>query len=192
MKLLITLTLIAMVTASHNKTSAECLYCKKMDSFNSFMYSYSYCKSADRCLEQQWNYVNQYCTTNWKEGWLLDIDEDCEADEAIGVCKTFVATEGVEKRSYPTATLQAGQKCTITIDASQSLARLHLTSGAALGVLWNGYKSDDPITIPMGYKQDIVVYNGNRSGSMAIIQVFSSATKLSVATLVIISSFISL
>ena len=33
------------------KSSANCLYCKRMDSFNSFLYSYSYCKTSDNCLE---------------------------------------------------------------------------------------------------------------------------------------------
>ena len=87
------------------KASAMCLYCKRMDSFNSFLYSYSYCKTSDKCLERQWNYVNQYCTSKWIEGWMLDIDEDCEADQAIGVCKTFSSYDNVEKKSYPTATL---------------------------------------------------------------------------------------
>ena len=49
---MIKFTLIAVLqTIVNGKASPECLYCKKMDSFNSFMYSYSYCKGADKCLE---------------------------------------------------------------------------------------------------------------------------------------------
>ena len=48
----------------------------------------------------------------------------------------------------PVSTLQAGQKCTVPVDASAGLGRVKFTSAVDLGVLWNGYVPTDPINIP--------------------------------------------
>ena len=81
---------------------------------------------------------------------MLNIDEDCEAEESIGQCKNFTATENYEEKTEPIATLQAGQKCTVTIDATLALGRVRFASAVNLGVLWNGYSPADPISVPMG------------------------------------------
>ena len=65
----------------------------------------------------------------------------------------------------PVSTLQAGQKCTVQVDATAALGRVRFDNALNLGVLWNGYNSEDPITVPEG-KQDITVYNGNKAGNI--------------------------
>ena len=83
MKFAALLSVIALVNAEN---SPNCMYCKKLDSDNSFMYSYSYCKDTDECLADSWNYMNKWCKSKWISGWMLDIDKDCEAKEAVGQC----------------------------------------------------------------------------------------------------------
>merc|ERR1712166_32717 len=172
------LSVIAVVSAENSPT---CMYCKKQDSDSSFLYSYSYCKDTNECLADEWNYMNKWCKTKWISGWMLDIDVDCEAKEAIGQCVNFVPTPGFEKKEMAVSTLQAGQKCTVSVDANQALGRVIFTSAVNLGFLWNGYVPTDPITIPMGNVQEITVYNGNKSGNIAFTQVFTGAKTLSLA-----------
>ena len=45
--------------------SATCMHCKLADTAGSFLHSYSYCADTDVCLENQWNFINQWCKTNW-------------------------------------------------------------------------------------------------------------------------------
>lgn len=85
----------------------------------------------------------------------------------------------------PVSTLQAGQKCTVSIDAKAALGRVIFTSAVNLGVLWNGYVPTDPITIPMGEVQDITVYNGNKIGNIAFTQVFTGGKTLVASTLAV-------
>ena len=70
--------------------SANCLYCKRTDTFASFLYSYSYCQSTDECLADVWNYYNRYCPSGWKQGWQLDINKDCKAIKSITCPKPIV------------------------------------------------------------------------------------------------------
>ena len=63
---LVTLAVIGTVSAV---PSTKCLSCKLKDSESSFLYSYSYCKATDQCLKDEWNYINQWCTTKWIPGW---------------------------------------------------------------------------------------------------------------------------
>ena len=49
------LTVIGYVSAA---PSTKCLSCKLQDSESSFLYSYSYCKDTDQCLQDEWNYIN--------------------------------------------------------------------------------------------------------------------------------------
>ena len=96
MKYIYELAAVAMLVGlSHQETSTVCLNCKKIDSVSSIMYSYSYCKDTDECLQDEWNYINKWCTTNWIPGWMLDIDTDCEAQEVIGQCPPFVSMDGI-------------------------------------------------------------------------------------------------
>ena len=54
-----------------------------MDTQSGFLYSYSYCPAVegetDKCIEDAWNYINvdKKCSSELKEGWMVDILEDC-------------------------------------------------------------------------------------------------------------------
>ena len=54
-----------------------------MDTNSGFLYSYSYCPAADNeaCIPDAWDYINKKCTDKTKEGYLLDIDADCSANQ---------------------------------------------------------------------------------------------------------------
>ena len=64
MQLIIGMTLINYDKVNVNAT-ANCLYCKRLDTFASFLYSYSYCAATDECLADVWNYYNRYCSSGW-------------------------------------------------------------------------------------------------------------------------------
>ena len=82
---------------------------------------------------------------------MIDIDEDCGAVEAIGVCDAFVSTkEMYGQYNNGTKSLPAAGKCTVNVDASAALARVIFEDSASLGVLFNGYQIGQPITIPEG------------------------------------------
>ena len=67
--------------------SKQCMYCKRADTYSSFLYSASYCKDTDECLLDQWNYKSKWCPSGWKRGWELDLDCDCAAqDGGIATC----------------------------------------------------------------------------------------------------------
>ena len=42
--------LLSVIAFANAANSPNCMYCKKLDSDNSFLYSYSYCKDTDECL----------------------------------------------------------------------------------------------------------------------------------------------
>ena len=91
------LTLIGFACVANAATSTKCLSCKLKDSASSFLYSYSYCKTTDECLPDEWNYINKWCESKWVPGWMLDIDKDCESRNVIGACVPFVSVEGYIK-----------------------------------------------------------------------------------------------
>ena len=106
---------------------------------SSFLYSYSFCKDSDVCLQDEWNYINQWCKTKWVPGWMLDIDADCNAQSVIGACLPFVSTPGVTTQTR-SANLPQGGQCTISIDATQYVGRLSFPKDDDLGVLYNAYE----------------------------------------------------
>jgi hypothetical protein len=48
------------------------------------------------------------------------------------------------------ANLPQGGQCTLTIDATQALGRVTFKKATSLGVLYNGYQLNEPITVPQG------------------------------------------
>ena len=60
-----------------NPALTECLYCKNMDTSSGFLYSFSYCKDTKICVADAWTKLNMWCAGGWTEGYMLDIDEDC-------------------------------------------------------------------------------------------------------------------
>ena len=89
----------------------------------------------------------------------------------------FVTVEG-----YRTDTRQAnlpqGGQCTVTIDATQAMGRITFQKAVNLGVLYNGYLINEPITIPKGEIQAITIYNGKENGPLSIDIVTSGAKAL--------------
>ena len=120
--------------------SQECLYCKRVDEDSSFLYSFSYCAATDTCLQDQWNYVNQWCTTQWIPGWKLDIFEDCGAVDRPEACSSFTSTEfDFGQPQNLTMFLRSGETCETKIDATQAVGRVVFDDQYSLGVLYNGY-----------------------------------------------------
>ena len=95
------------------------------------MTTYSYCPDYknQKCIKNYYMYINPYlkCASGYPvDGWMLDVDKDCEAEEVnVGQCpKEYVSYEGrpVEKaRSY---NLGVNKKCTISVDATKRVARV--------------------------------------------------------------------
>ena len=129
----------------------KCMNCKLIDSSASFLYSFSYCPDTDECLKDEWDYINKWCPSKWIPGWMLDIEKDCKAEFNPKACFPYVTEEGVVgpyKKQTPTSTLRSGQYCSITVDTMAGMGRVKLTNTPNLGVLWNNYNRNDPITIP--------------------------------------------
>ena len=126
------------------EASQTCLYCKRVDTNAGFLYSYSYCpdQKNERCLADAWNYVNpnMQCLTDLKEGWTLDIDNDCFVRDDPGACKNFESSQefyGTYVNS--TLTLKDNSKCTIAVDATAAPARVIFDNAPNLGVMYPGY-----------------------------------------------------
>ena len=49
----------------------------------------------------------------------------------------------------------------MTIDATGYPALIGFTGSTDLGVLYNGYRMGDNITVPEGYILELTLYNGN-------------------------------
>lgn len=47
-------------------------------------------------------------------------------------------------------TLDRGAQCTINVDATKAMVRLTFTKATNLGVLYNAYLINEPVTIPAG------------------------------------------
>ena len=75
------------------QTERNCLYCKQVDTYTSFLYTYSYCQSLDTCLMDEMNYVNKWCPSRWVPGWMIDIDLDCHAEPPSRPCNSFTSSQ---------------------------------------------------------------------------------------------------
>ena len=61
---------------------------------------------------------------------MLDINNDCEAPPMAGVCPNFVSSPskyGVNDTRKTNLTLNQGTQCTMTIDATNAVARVAVT-----------------------------------------------------------------
>jgi len=152
-----------------------------MDTMSAFMYSYSYCKSSDECLGDAWNFYNKWCASGWQAGWTLDVYEDCEALTSIGVCQPFVGKETLYGRyiNDTNRRLEPGAACTVQVDATAAVSRVIFEdSTGSLGVLVNGYRVGDVITVPEGNTRNVTIYNGDRGGYLRFTLSFSGAVNL--------------
>lgn len=77
--------------------------------------------------------------------------------------------------------LDKGGQCTINVDASKAMVRLTFTKASQLGVLYNAYLINEPVTIPAGENQQITVYNGDLNLPATFTIAISSANTLTAA-----------
>ena len=89
--------------------------------------------------------------------------------------------------SNDTYSLLKGEQCTFQIDASAGVARIVFSEAAGLGILFNGYRLDDVITIPEGEVQSITVFNGNKAKPTAFEFSYSGAIKLTGLTMSVLT-----
>ena len=107
-----------------NAVLENCLYCRYTDLRATFLESWSYCKTNQECLADQWNYIDRECNDE-DGGWIRakEVDLDyCETDTAP--CPEFVSSkqydlnEPLGKYRNRTWTLPSGTKCDVKIDAT--------------------------------------------------------------------------
>ena len=61
-----------------------CLYCKNMDMVSGPLYTFGFCPPTKQCFEDIWNRQNAWCPQSWRNGYSLDLNDDCKA--SVGVC----------------------------------------------------------------------------------------------------------
>ena len=110
----------------HTSDKQACMYCKRADTGAGYMNTFEYCPTFGnkQCIRNYYLYINQWmkCTDTTIPGWMLDIDENCDAEIAKqGSCPSeFVSYTGMPtKRIIKKASLGLNQKCTISLDATQ-------------------------------------------------------------------------
>lgn len=67
--------------------------------------------------------------------------------------------------------------CTVTIDATQALARVIFSSNVYLGIEYDA-KLEEVITIPQGETREITIYNAADTGPITFGISFSGASSL--------------
>ena len=75
--------------------------------------------------------------------------------------------------------------CTITVDATQGVARVIFDDSTTLGVQVENYKIGSVITVEPGQKKEFVVFNGDSSGSITFNLSFSSAVMLGASAILL-------
>ena len=164
-----------MAAAASAAASQQCLYCRRQDMQAGFLVSYSYCNATQTCLKDAWNYISRTCQDGWKRGRDVLLD-DCEPE--LTNCPSYTANP--EKRqSYENQTwsLANGSKCTVTIDATEDVARVIFSNTNQLGIERQNTNIGDVVTIKGGV-EEIVLFNGNEKGPLTFDISFSGASVL--------------
>ena len=163
-----------------------CLTCKYLDTNAGFLYSYSYCKDEgeNACYSDYWNLINsnKNCMSSPVAGYELDIENDCEAEEEIGLCPSYQSdefTQGVYMNF--TKQLDNKQMCKIDIDGTKAIARVIFDDTDTLGVLYPGYVIGEPITVQQGSSKTVTIYNGGNQGPISFVISFSTAGRLALS-----------
>lgn len=155
--------------------SAECMYCRRMDSNSGFLVSYSYCQQADTCLQDAWNYINRDCQSGWQGGSSYDLAL-CNP-ETITCPPPFESSE-LKYGTYEnmTWTLTEGSACDVIVDATQGVARVIFDETSFLGIDGVDAKLGDVITFEQGSgEHTITIYNAAQSGPLTFLISFSGA-----------------
>ena len=181
----------AMAALAFGEASQECLYCRKNDMKAGFLVSFSYCKQSNTCLQDSWNYLTRPCAGGWKRGRDYELD-DCDPDEIN--CPEFVSSpELFQTYQNYSWNLAAGGKCTVTVDATEGVARVSFLNQNNLGIENIPIDVGDIFTVKTS-KVDIIIFNGNEKGPISFDISFSGAELLtagaaSVAALLTYLSF---
>ena len=171
------LAVLAILVIEQVSATATCLYCKQMDTTSGMFYSYGYCPSSDKCYLEVWNHPNAWCNEAWVDGYTLDLNDNCKA--GIAICQPFVSSEMYSDRNLTgTRTLQAGEMCTIEIDAKNYVGRVLLEVNDNLGVMYNGYRKGEFITVEPGMTLDLTVYNGKSDGPLEFKFIYTGGIRL--------------
>ena len=166
--------------------------CKLKDSKSAFLTTYSYCKDNNLCLKDEWNYINRWCKTGWIPGWQIDIEEDCESplvSEPASICPPITGKPDM-KSAETNNILQSGAQCDVEIDATEAMVRVTFKNAENLGVLFNDYIKDEPITVPAGKRQLITVYNGNKFGPLPFGIAYSGANVIASGAIALTSAIV--
>merc|ERR1712045_350513 len=101
--------------------------------------------------------------------------DDCTPEETE--CLSFTSTpELYQKYENTTWSMAAGSKCTVTVDATDGVARVIFSSTVYLGINFDA-KIDEVITLESGVT-DLEIYNAAESGPITFGISFSGATGL--------------
>ena len=155
MKTFVTLAAVMGMTLADEDLQA-CMYCKRADIKSGYMHSFSYCGDPDeqKCILNSWQYIDQalLCETDLIDGWLLDIDVDCEAELApVSSCPaSFVSTIEEIDDAVPVknVALSENTKCTMVIDATEAVARVTISGNPYVGVMLPDYEIGQLLTVP--------------------------------------------
>ena len=165
----------AIMGAVASAASQECLYCRRNDKQAGFLVSYSYCEQSSTCLKDAWNYISRSCSSGWKRGSSYDLDF-CEPD--VTNCPSYVS-DPVKYQNYENQSwsLAIGGKCTISIDATNGVARVIFANQPSLGIETPGITLGDVFTVENSI-EEIVLYNGNEKGPLTFDISFSGASMI--------------
>ena len=107
----------------------------------------------------------------------MTIDENCRGN--LTVCESFQSAAIFSSQNVTgSRKLAAGQYCTIEVDASAYTAHVLFEEQQDLGIMYNGYRYGEFITVEQGTKLDITVYNGNKENEIEYKFIFAGAHKL--------------
>ena len=96
------------------------------------------------------------------------------------MCEDFVsmsAYDHVAKKSDK-SNLKISNMCVVTIDATGFIAHAGFKGNDNLGVLYNGYKTGNNITIAEGSTLEVTLYNGARDVAVEIEYIFTGANHI--------------
>ena len=102
----------------------------------------------------------------------------------------FISTESFNGvYTNITRTLKDNSMCTVSIDATEAVARVIFDNDEDLGILYPDYVIGQPITVPKGETKMIVIYNGNSAGYLNYRLSFSGATQMVLSAASLLSMF---
>lgn len=113
------------------------------------MVTFSFCLATDTCLQDQWNYIDMPCSSDWIRGKDLRIVEDCKAKKVD--CLDFTSSpDKVGKYFNRTWTLPELSYCTVHVTATDEVARVVFDNTSYLGVEWTDYMVGNVIDVENG------------------------------------------